>query len=91
MSIWIILLIWGFAGLIGYFGAKASRAPKNYETEDRAEPDDKNPERHWTEYVTDDDDDTEDRDDDWEWDREDDWGDSWDQEDGEDGEDEIEE
>ena len=41
--------------------------------------DDESPKRHWTEYL-DNDDEATDRDDDWEWDRQDDFGDPWDQE-----------
>lgn len=42
--------------------------------------DEEPPKRHWTEYLNNDDEAT-DRDDDWEWDRQDDFGDPWDQED----------
>ena len=36
--------------------------------------------RHWTEYLNNDDE-SNDRDDDWEWERQDDFGDPWDHED----------
>ena len=36
--------------------------------------------RHWTEYLNNDDE-SNDRDDDWEWERQDDFGDPWDDED----------
>lgn len=41
--------------------------------------DDETPKRHWTEYI--DNGEASDRDDDWEWERQDDFGDPWDQED----------
>ena len=47
-------------------------------TEDMPDHDER-PKRHWTEYLNNDEEAT-DRDDDWEWERQDDFGDSWDEE-----------
>lgn len=95
MSWLLILAIWSLAGGLGYFMAKATKEGKGIGSDElfpgsKDSPDTKN---HWTEYVTDEeneeeeeshhwteyvyDDDTRDRDDEWEEEREDDWGDPY--------------
>ena len=87
-GIGIVLLCWGIAAVIGYAGGafiKSRRGapakpddegPTTEATNDPAE----EPHPHWTESL-DNTEEANDRDDDWEWEREDDWGDPWDQED----------
>lgn len=98
MSIWIILLCWAVAGLIGFLGGKAIKADRDAAAREGRDP--ISPElkqkKHWTEdmadpevrpqrhwtEILDNSDESDDRDDDWEWDRQDDFGDSWDHKEG---------
>lgn len=94
MSIWIILLFWAVAGIIGFLGGKAIKADRKTAAKEGREPIFPEPKqkKHWTDDMVepearpqrhwteflDNGDETEDRDDDWEWERQDDFGDTWD-------------
>ena len=93
MPIWIILLCWGIAILLGVLGGVITNMGKDAPAEkdvDSVSPD-SGQKKHWTEDMADPEvhpqrhwtefldnhDEAVDRDDDWEGERVDDWGDPW--------------
>ena len=96
LSIWIILLCWTVAGLIGFLGGIAIKADREAAAKKGRNPIFPEPKqkKHWTDDMEDtkehlqrhwtesmdNGDEAEDRDDNWEWERQDDFGDSWDHE-----------